>query len=204
MWSWRYPIKDIRDEVRKARSNGETTSTLDNVDRLLDDLSCQYELLEKEDSEQKDKDDDEFEEFIKKQKEVITASYEQAKQYSNIIILAGYAGLFAIWNFTKQSLENWQTLSVGLLTIISVLIYIIFELYGAWLRTTQVKNQMEELIDAEKLHKFPDEYGKGEISRVSIFMAVWPYFFFSAIAFAIGAASILIYSFVSKLLCAYL
>ena len=136
MWSWRYPIKDIRDEIRKARSNGEITSTLDNVDRLLDDLSCQYELLEKEDLEQKDNGDNEFDEFVKKQKEVITASHEHAKQYSNIIILAGYAGLFAIWNFTKQSLENWQTLSVGLLTIISVLIYIIFELYGAWLRTT--------------------------------------------------------------------
>lgn len=200
MWNWRYPVNDIRDEVRKARSNGETVSTLDNIEKLLDDLSCQYETLEKEDAENKKKDGSEFEESVNKQKEVIASSYEQAKQYSNIVILAGYAGLFTIWNFTKDNLEVWEALSVGLLTIISILIYIIFELYGAWLRTTQVKNQMNELLEAERLHKFPDEYGKGEMSRAGVFMAIWPYFFFSAIAFALCAASILIYSFISKLL----
>ena len=141
--------------------------------------------------------------FIQKQKEVIANSSEHAKQYSNIIILGGYAGLFAIWNFTKDTLSDWQVWSVGLLVLTSLLIYIIFELYGTWLRTTQVNNQMKELLSAEQLNKFPEEYGKGELSRVSKFMRIWPYFFFGTVAFALSAALILIYSFIAALVCSY-
>jgi hypothetical protein len=59
---------------------------------------------------------------------------------------------------------------------------------------------MKELLAAEKLNKFPKEYGKSEIIRANKFMAIWPYFFFGAVAFALLAALILIYSFVSNLI----
>ncbi len=145
--------------------------------------------------------DKELQEFVEKQKEVLAHSYEHAKQYSNIIILGGYAGLFAIWNFTKADLQKWQVLSVGLCILVSLFIYIVFELYGAWLRSTQVNNQMKELMEAEQLNKFPEEYGKSELARAQKYMAVWPYVFFGAIAFALIAAAILIYSFISGLIC---
>ena len=203
MWDWRYPINDIRDEVRKTRSNGEKTVSLDGIDKLLDELSSVYERLESEDAKTKENDDRELQDFIQKQKEVITNSYEHAKQYTHIIVLGGYAGLFAIWNFTKDTLSNWQVWSVGLFTLTSLLIYIVLELYGSWLRTTQVNNQLKELLKAEQLNKFPEEYGKGEISRVNKFMAIWPYFFFSSVAFALVAAFILIYSFIYSLVCTH-
>ena len=107
--------------------------------------------------------DDEFQDFINAQKEVVVNSYEHARQYLNIIILGGYAGLFTIWSFTKSDLQTWQVLSVGLCILLSLLIYIFFELYGSWLRTTQVNNQMKELLEAEQLNRFPDEYGKSEL-----------------------------------------
>ena len=201
MWDWRYPINDIRDEVRKTRSNGEETASLDGIDKLLDELSGIYERLELEDAKATETDENELQEFIQKQKEVIANSYEHAKQYSNIIVFGGYAGLFAIWGFTKDTLSNWQVWSVGLFTLTSLLIYIVFELYGAWLRTTQVNNQMKELLKAEKLNKFPEEYGKAEISRLNRFMSIWPYFFFGSVVFALIASLILIYSFVYALLC---
>ena len=203
MWDWRYPINDIRDEVRKSRSNGQDFASLDGIEKLLDELSSVYERLDKEDAKNEANNDSELHNFIQKQKEVITNSYEHAKQYSNIIILGGYAGLFAIWNFTKDTISDRQVWSVGLLVLISLLIYIIFELYGSWLRTTQVNNQMKELLIAEQLNKFPEEYGKSELSRVSKFMSVWPYFFFGAVAFALSAAFILIYSFIAALICSY-
>ena len=62
---------------------------------------------------------------------------------------------------------------------------------------------MRELEKAENLNKFPEEYGKGELYRVSKFMKAWPYFFFSAIFFALGAAIILIYSFIIALVFGY-
>jgi len=203
MWDWRNPVNDIRDEVRKARTKGDVSASLDGIDRLLDDLSSMYERFEAEDNKDEARDDSDLKDFIHKQKEVIANSYEHAKQYSNIIILGGYAGLFTLWNFTREYLVAWQALSTGVLILISLVIYISFELYGSWLRATQVNNQMKELKDAERLGEFPEEYGKAEMLRADRFMAIWHSFFFGAIAFALGAALILLFSFVYHLINAY-
>ncbi|MFT4756955.1 MAG: hypothetical protein ACI91R_001605 [Vicingaceae bacterium] len=199
MWDWRYPINNIRDEVRKGRTQGESVTSLDSLDNLLDQLSSSYERLEKEDAEKAKAEINDDKEYIEKQKELIITSYEHGKQYTNIIIFGGYAGLFTIWNFTKDQLQSWQVLSVGLCILLSLFLYITFELYGSWLRTTQVSNQIKELEEAEKLHELPENYGKSEQARAAKFISMWPYFFFSAIGFALIAAFILIYSFISGL-----
>jgi len=59
---------------------------------------------------------------------------------------------------------------------------------------------MKELLEAEQLNRFPEEYGKTELARAQKYMSIWPYFFFSAIAFALMAGTILIYSFISMLM----
>jgi hypothetical protein len=199
MWDWRYPINNIRDEVRKGRTQGESVTSFNSLDNLLDQLSSSYERLEKEDTEKAKAEINDDKEYIEKQKELIITSYEHGKQYTNIIIFGGYAGLFTIWNFTKDQLQSWQVLSVGLCILLSLFLYITFELYGSWLRTTQVSNQIKELEEAEKLHELPENYGKSEQARAAKFISMWPYFFFSAIGFALIAAFILIYSFISGL-----
>ena len=142
----------------------------------------------------------ELQEFIQKQKEVIMTSSEQAKSYSNIIMMGGYAGLFAIWGFTKSNLEKWQSMSVGLLALLSVLIFVLFELYGLWFRSTQTFNLLRQLKKAERLDKFPADYGKQELKRSEMLAKLWPFFFFSAIATALLAALILAWSFISQLI----
>jgi hypothetical protein len=79
--------------VRRSRSNGEVSASLDGIEKLLDSLNSIYERLESEEAKEEDS---ELENFIQKQKEVISNSYQQAKEFSNIIILGGYAGLFTI------------------------------------------------------------------------------------------------------------
>jgi hypothetical protein len=145
--------------------------------------------------------DKELTDFIAKQKELLTSSYEQGKQYTNIIIFGGYAGIFAIWNFSKGNLLHYQVLAVGLCTLISLAIYIIFELYGCWIRSTQLCNNFKELNDAEKLNELPAEYGRTEVRSAQKYMFIWPYFFFSSAGFALIAAGILCYSFISGLVC---
>lgn len=142
---------------------------------------------------------DELQKFIDKHKEVVITSFEHSKSYSNIIIFGGYAGLFAVWGFTKDNLEQWQSMWVGILAIISIVIFVIFELASAWMRGNQVKNLMAELEQAEKLHQFPEEYGKKEREHSAKLLKVWPYFFFSAAGTGIGAGVILLCSFIGNL-----
>lgn len=143
---------------------------------------------------------EELQEFIQKQKEVVVSSYEQAKSYSNIIMMGGYAGLFAIWNFTKSDLARWQSMSVGLLALISVFTFVLFELYGGWLRATQTFNLLSQLQKAEKIGRFPEDYGKQELKRSEILAKLWPFFFFIALGTALLAALILVWSFITKLI----
>lgn len=199
MWDWRYPVGDVRKEVRKARSEGRESVAVDSIDNLLDDITALYTRLEIENARSPETEAKEFDDFIEKQKAVVASSYEHAKQYANVIVLGGYAGLFAVWNLTRDSLEKWQILSVGLCSLVSLLIYISFEIYGSWLRSTQVTNQILELERAKKLHEFPENYGKSENERSQRFMKQWPYFFFGSVGFALIAVVILIWSFVCGL-----
>ena len=143
---------------------------------------------------------EELQEFIQKQKEVIISSYEQAKSYSNLIMMGGYAGLFTIWNFTKSNLAHWQSMSVGLLALVSVFTFVLFELYGLWFRTTQTLNLINQLQKAEKLGSFPADYGKQELKRSETLAKVWPFFFFTASGTAALAALILGGSFIAELI----
>src|SRR3989338_7363247 len=111
-------------------------------------------------------------------------------------MMGGYAGLFAIWNFTKVHLEKWQSISVGLLALISIFIFVLFEIYGAWVRTTQTFSLLSQLKEVENLGAFPKDYGKQEFKRSEALAKIWPFFFFSALATALLAAFILGWSFV--------
>ncbi len=137
---------------------------------------------------------------IEKQKELINTSFEQNKSYTNIIIFAGYAGLFSVWTLTKENLVHWQVLIVGLLTIISLMIFICFELYGAWLRGTQLKDWLDQLSKTQSEDNSSiDDFNKKLNAQNTTYLKIWPYFFFSSAITAIIAAIILIYSFISGL-----
>lgn len=143
--------------------------------------------------------DKELQEFVESQEKLVLSSYEQAKSYSNIIMMGGYVGLFAIWNFTKDDLKQWQTMTVGLLAILSVFSFVLFEIYGLWLRSTQTSGLLRQLNEAKKLNKFPDNYAKEEMRRIKTMTKLWPYFFFFTLSTGVLAGLLLLYSFISKL-----
>jgi hypothetical protein len=145
--------------------------------------------------------DPELLQFIEKQKEIVLTAYEQAKSYSNIVMMGGYAGLFAIWSFTKEQLVKWQVIAVGLLALLSVLLFVLFEIYGMWLRSVQTFTLLKQLAKAGQMNKFPDDYGKQERERAESLSRIWPFFFFGALISGLAAAAILLWAFVQKLVC---
>jgi len=199
MLDWRYPINDIRNEIRRARSTGDKHVSLDDIDQLLDELAGVYGRLENQERDG-DGDANSLESFFKGQREMITHAYDQSKQYTNIIVLGGYAGLFTIWNFTKDQLIEWQVFIVGLCMLLSFVFYLVFEIYSSWLRTSQVVRQLKDLEDAEQLGRIPEEYGRSEQKRAKTFIKLWPYFFYPSVGFALISAGLLGYVFIIGLL----
>src|SRR5207237_2098179 len=62
---------------------------------------------------------------------IIAGAYEKAVAYTNLIIVAGYAGLFALWQITKDNLSRRQVLISAFLIISSITIFVLFEIYKA-------------------------------------------------------------------------
>lgn len=144
--------------------------------------------------------DNEWKERIEARKEVIKTSYESAKSYANVIMMGGYAGLFTIWAFTKDRLEPWQVFSVALFALISVSIFITFEIYAIHVRGKIVKESWLELEKAGKLGEYPAEYGKVSTEMAIKHFRIWPWFFLGAILFAFLAVVVLLYSFITGLI----
>lgn len=55
--------------------------------------------------------------------------YDRAAAYTNLIVIGGYAGAFAIWNFTRAQLTNRTTIAVAIFLGLSLTAFIFFEVY---------------------------------------------------------------------------
>ena len=131
----------------------------------------------------------------KEQVELAKTISQEARRYSTLIMAVGYAGLFSIWNFTKGDLESWQVLSVGFLSIISLVIYIGFELYeqiltALWLSKQSYNATLGDLLQFQN-------------SAREKLLRWQPRCFIACIATGALAAMILMYSFVVGLLKLY-
>lgn len=60
---------------------------------------------------------------------IMTGAYSQAMAYTNVVIIAGYAAAFTIWNFTRTYLPEPTVLWIALLLTISAAVFIAFEIY---------------------------------------------------------------------------
>lgn len=88
--------------------------------------------------------------FFKQQKDMLADLFNQAQAYTNLVIVTGYAGAFAIWNFLSDKLSPATGLCVGLLLCISLGTYIAWELYG----------MLQKRISMMALIKSVDNFGR--------------------------------------------
>ena len=78
-------------------------------------------------------------------KEVFSHAYSQASSYSNVIIAAGYVGFFTLWASLQKDLPTWAILSSGFLILMSVMIFIGFELFKMINSSIQMHNVSKRL-----------------------------------------------------------
>src|SRR5881409_3943173 len=76
--------------------------------------------------------------IVEAQQKVITASYDRAASYTTVIIFGGYAGVFAIWQLSKEYLTKGQVLWSAVFLLVSLLSFVLFEVIKMVLVTRQV------------------------------------------------------------------
>jgi hypothetical protein len=137
--------------------------------------------------------------LIERASKVVTSSYERMQSYSRVIIGLAYAGLLAVWSATKQVLPERLLVASGLLVIISILAYVVFEV-GQMLFFTWMAWRYADAITKKGVALALSEVERREERTRAPLLLSWLIMFVIAAIAGFGAAGILIYAFCRRLL----
>jgi hypothetical protein len=135
--------------------------------------------------------------------EASTKAFEKSQAYTNVVIIAGYAGAFSIWSSTKAQLPNKANIVIALLLGLSMCVFIVHEIASmifraVWFRKIQPLINMN-LPSDEFLKKFEmlkKEEGKASLNSTPF----WILALALTIPTALGAIAILFYNYFATLM----
>lgn len=136
---------------------------------------------------------------IEELKEVSAHSYSQAKSYTNIVLAAGYAGLFALWSTFGEEFGDSVKLVSGLLIAFSLAIFLAWELVGMIVRHRMLIGMTRVLSSGEHFEGLLENQRVRERNTQVAVLRIWPYFLWPTVLSGFGAFFLLLWSFSKKL-----
>jgi len=132
-------------------------------------------------------------------KEALHTQYSQLTSYSNLILGAGYAGIFATWSLTKDSLGKASASWVGLLIIVSLFFFVLFEIIRMVCTTVELEKQSKALSNREQYLELMAAFAATQTGMAHRLRFVWYVFFSISFLTAFCAAAVLACAFVGQL-----
>jgi hypothetical protein len=127
--------------------------------------------------------------------------FDKASAYTNLIVGAGYGGIFAVWSATKSYLGRTEVLASGVALVFSLLIFIGWNVLIMLLNARNV-NHLEVLIKAP-LEDVPKITAAAELDYAKQkyrLRCAWVVVLVLTLVSGFGAGLILIYAFIRHLL----
>lgn len=140
--------------------------------------------------------------FGDSQIKMIAEACEKASAYTNLVILAGYAGLFALWQFARDHLSRGQTIWVAFLLLISIAIFVIYEIYKAYFTTRLLRDYSRVFQDpgntasASAIIKAMNAFDAEKKGATILAYRVWGFAFLATTVTGLAAATVLAYAFI--------
>lgn len=140
--------------------------------------------------------------IVEAQQKLITVSYDKAATYTTVIIFGGYAGMFALWQLTKDFLSKPQALWAALLVLISLVSFVLFEVGKMILVTrsvfakARVLNSPRVKSDPHYLLQALQDLENTQHATLLPFMIGWAISVGVCIITALGAVGVLGYAFI--------
>ncbi|WP_411904169.1 hypothetical protein [Methylorubrum thiocyanatum] len=161
------------------------------------DLSKAVAELQRQAQEQAD------EKEVKARTELLTKAFDRSTAYSNVILVAGYAGIFTIWSFTKSQLPDRAMIAIALSLLISLAAFVVFEIVKMLLTTRAVVAPLRVFRGPATAAEKMEAVKQIDSASAKIMAAFWYYWAATMIVSVLGALialSLLTYNFVAVLL----
>lgn len=128
---------------------------------------------------------------------------DASARYNSVITLIGYASYFATWSFVRTELKPSEAAIVGILGLISVALYVIWEI-GMMLRRSTSARRLADLINRELqpdefLHRL-EEVKHKEAVGAARWLWLWAIVFGLSVLVAVAGGSLLMWSLARSIL----
>ena len=141
--------------------------------------------------------------LLNAQKELVAHTFTQAQAYTNVVLLAGYAGFFAIWAFLKPDLSKGQVFWSGLLIALSLATYVLWEVYQSFSRSRSILGLANAVATPERFHELLERYRVAEQDRLIQMRRAWVVAFSVTVVSGVLAILVLLAAFVQVLFALY-
>lgn len=136
---------------------------------------------------------------------ILSATYEKAIAYTNLIVLAGYASFFGLWQLTKDDVTKQQSTWAALFILSSAVVFVMFEVTKMYVSSLTLRRLNKTITDpavvssAARLIAALEEVAKEE-RRVVVAVGYWWHFALAVtVLTGLIGTGIMAYAFVSAL-----
>lgn len=130
--------------------------------------------------------------------EIQSRIYERGMAYTNLIMIAGCASAFAIWNITRPQLPPATTIVVATFLGLSLIVFVFFEVYKMAVMTSHFYKFGRTLAAAKSSNDFLVRHAAFEKNLHENSMAfkyAWIFCLWFCVITALAALTILVYNF---------
>lgn len=135
---------------------------------------------------------------------IVSVTFEKAAAYSNLIMLSGYAGAFAIWSYTRDQLAARASITIAISLATSLMAFVVFEIYKMIVHARIGLKQRNLLIKKQTADAFLNslEQLRYEINENGLkwLMPTWITLSSIAVISAVFAMALLFYNFFAILI----
>lgn len=135
--------------------------------------------------------------------QIISAAYDRAATYTNLIIFAGYAGTFTLWSFTKDYLPETAAIAIALMVGISLFVFCGWEVYKMIYTSKSLRRKtlilLQGLHPAEFEKAMNNEKVKAENENIKLYR-YWVFILVLTIPLGFGGALLMFYNYMANLI----
>ncbi len=137
--------------------------------------------------------------FLSEVRNIQKSIFDQASNYTKLVLGLGYVGFFAAWSGTKANLRPAELVGSALLMCISLFTYIIFEVYQARFVSKAAIDLVSTINKPGLEMSALQEYKQRTSEAQERYFKLWSWIFHFSVGTGILAALILIAAFFRSL-----
>jgi hypothetical protein len=138
---------------------------------------------------------------LEQQKQLQSHIYREAASYTNLVVIAGYAGIFGLWQVNKEYMGESAATWTALLLALSIFLFAGFEVFKM-IHSALHFRRLAKVVDSEIAPELrPQVWQKIMEHYTKIESNWWPVVLIPTVISGFGAGLILLVAIVAHLLC---